>query len=505
MKRLQVHPVIRDLAITAAASCVNFAAGLAVIALFGRLLGATLLGEYLLLRRVGTWLLPAAHLGLGVGLPRYVAYAHQRSLDRQLEYFAAGFGCILLCAASIGIVLWLIPGAVGRIFFGSAQFSKFSLPLFLLLLGGAAQVAVYGFFRGCLEMKRAAAIQLCVAAIPILAATVLFPTRSVALIASAIGCSMLVVALGFAIPLFWRMRQVRLSDLPARAKELLRYGVSRVPGDVSIGALLAIGPVIAAHHMPMSRVSYLLLATSMLTAMTLSTDPLGLVFLSKLSMMLAQGRMEEVKTHLAHLASAVLQISLFLTVQMLVFTDVLLRALIGPLALEGITIVRIVLLGVPFYLFYTALRSALDAGTVRALNSRNVVLSLVVLVVLIALSVWLAPPGLLLHAIATSLVVALATLAYCTRRGLTAIYSLRIRWDESPLPMGCAMVLGIAGAAYDHTSDVSLAALSFLELGFTLVFVGVCYWCGARWVRVLFALLEGRQPKLATGNHVGQP
>ncbi len=498
VKRFRVHPVVRDLIVTAAASFVSFIAGLALVSIFSRLLGVTLLGEYLLLRRVAAWLQPLTHLGLGVALPRYIAYSMKRSPGAQLEYFVAATACIVPSVLLLGAVFYVARTPLGEILFGSPQFTRLMLPLFLLLLGGAAQTVVYGFHRGCLSMKRAGVMQICTATVPIISAVALFRTRSVVLIASIIGCSILGVAFAFAVPLLRALYRTRIGNIPARILELLRYGISRVPGDLSTGALLAVGPVFAAHYMPVSRVSYLLVATSMLTAAGVSTEPLGLVFLSKISMMLARNRLSEVQTCLCYLVSATMEMSMFLTIQLVVFADVLIRAWIGPSFLEGILVIRILLLSIPSYLFYTALRSAVDAGSIRPLNARNVVESLITLLVLIALSIRLVPREFLLHAIAISLVASWALLAYCTGFSLAKLYQVRVNWREEFLPISYAVVLGAIGLTYHRISSGSLLQLAALELGFGLAFVCMCFYSGACWVQFLWAMMFRVEPAVET-------
>src|SRR5207245_4814644 len=122
-----------------------------------------------------------------------------------------------------------------------------------------------------------------------------------------------------------------------------------------------------------------------------SIVPIGLVFMSKLSMLLSNQRFSEVRAYLSHLVSATICISLFVAIQLMVFADVLVRAWIGPSLLQGTAIIRILLLGIPCYLFYTALRSAVDAGTIQPLNARNVLASLITLLLLIGLSIKMVP------------------------------------------------------------------------------------------------------------------
>lgn len=504
VKQPQVHPVIRDLLVTGMASATSFVAGLVLIAIFGRLLGVTLLAEYLLLRRVAVWLQPLSQLGLGVALPRYVAYSTKQSAATRLGYFAGAVTCILVSSSLLGVVFGVASKPLGALFFGSAELSGFMLPLLLLMLGGAAQSSVYGFYRGCLNMPRAGAMQLCAAVMPIASAVALFRTRSVSLIVSVIGCSLIGVAVVFGIPIFRELNNTRLQlqNVTTNALELLKYGVSRVPGDLSNGALLAIGPVVALHYMPVSRVSYLLVALSMLTAASVSTEPIGVVFLSKVSMMLAHNRLSDVRKYLSHLMSAIVDLSLFLTIQLIIFADVLLRAWIGSNPAEGISVVRILLLGTPFYLFYTALRSTVDAGSIRALNSRNVMVSLVTLLLLMALDTILVRQDLLLHALAASSTVAFALLADLTRLSLVKLYGVRVLWKESIVPIVCTTVAGAISLTYHNAGNVSLAPLIGLELSFGFAFLAVCLCSGVRWAQLLRTMVFQQD---LTEETVGEP
>ena len=488
MKRLPIHPVLRDLGVTAAASLMNFIAGLALVAILSRAAGPLLLGEYLLLRRVSFWLATLVNLGLGVGLPRYVAYSHKSSPERQLEYLCAAFISILSSTCLLGVVLFAMPQMVARLLFGGAQYSRLSLSLFPLLLGGAAYVMVYGYYRGCLAMKRAAVIQLAIALVPILAIGTLRWSTSIAVLSGAMGGLYLLVAILFAVPLFARCKLATLRKVPERARELLTYGVLRVPGDMSTSALLAVTPIIAAHLMPLSQVSFLLVAGSVLSMATVATEPLGVVFLSKISMLLAEGRAEESRGYLSRLMSATVDISVFGAVQLIVFADVLMRVWLGPSSLAGAPIVQIIGLGIPFYLFYTALRSAVDAGSVPPLNAQNTVTALIALVVFTVVSIELVPPQWLLRAFAVSIVLALAILSYCTRRSLTKVFSIRIGWSDSFIPIFCALSLGILAIMIRRFTPVSMFGLCGLELCFGLVFTGTCLLSKAKWMQLLITL-----------------
>src|SRR4051794_24006196 len=90
--RFRSHPLLLDMGLTGGAQVSLFVSNLLLISLFARFLGATEVAEYLLLRRVVTWLQSAVQMGLHVGIPRYVAYESGIAEGKREPYFVVGIG-----------------------------------------------------------------------------------------------------------------------------------------------------------------------------------------------------------------------------------------------------------------------------------------------------------------------------------------------------------------------------------------------------------------------------
>lgn len=482
---LKFHPLLRDLTLTMATEFSILVAGLVLVSLVGRLLGPDALGEYLLLRRVIAWLLTGVLLGMGNALPRYVAHAVKKSEGERTAYFLVASGSLLGVACSVGLVLYLGRQAFARWLFGSSELSNLILPLCLLLVGQAVQTAAYGYYRGIMDLKRANATQVChFAFIPIGAAALLYPTGSVALIVGVTGSLTLVAAALFAWPIFRQLSKTALPKLRPCATELLRYGVVRVPVEFGSAALFALGPMIATHYERLDHVAYLLLGSSFLMVMGYAAGPLGVVLLSKVSMMLAQNRLGEVRTSLGYLLGAVLDLSVFAALQLVVFADVLVRVWVGPRFLEGIPVVRLLILAIPPYLFYMALRSSIDAVTVKARNTGNVLIALAVYLVLIGATVKWLPATFLLESMAISLIVALVVLGVLTVRTFRELFSLSIPWGRCAPSLAAATALGAASYAFSSVPGVHQAPILavFFELLVSGLFLGALIKLGSPWL-----------------------
>ncbi|TAM82218.1 MAG: hypothetical protein EPN47_09750 [Acidobacteria bacterium] len=437
------RPVTWDLAMTMVTEFSVLVAGLALVSLIGRLLGPVELGEYLLLRRVSAWLVAGILLGLANALPRYVAYSITKPERERRAYFLVALLCLMAVVGFSGVILYLGRYAFARWMFGNAELATLILPLVLYLGGMAAQTAVYGYYRGILAMGCANAIQFFhFALVPVVVVAILYPTRSIPLIIGVTGILTIVASLLFALPILRRVAAEKLPNLKPFAAEMLWYGVSRVPGDFGAAALFTIGPIAATHYLPMKEVSYLLLGSSMLLVAGYTAGPLSTVLLSKFSMMLGQNQMDDVRRSLEYMMAAVIELSLFMSLELIVFTDALVYLWVGPQYAPAITLVRLLVLAIPPYLFFMALRSGIDAKTVRPLNAMNVlVVFAFYLVVLVAVLNTVAS-AYLLDAIALCMVGSMALLGMLTARTFRKLYNLRVPWARCAPVLAISLLLG---------------------------------------------------------------
>lgn len=468
--------------------------GVLSVSLVGRWLGALAVGEYLLIGRVASWLSSGIQLGIGVALPRYVArVAHHRTSD-QLGYLSSGLLCLVGAATIVGSVLLLAPGTFARWLFGSSATVYLVIPLVLLLLGQAVHTAVYGYYRGNLWMQWANGLQVVnMGLLPIVVIVLLYYRHgSVAAIVSVTGAATAISSFLFLLPAARVFHYSDVRDMRPHLRELLRYGIARVPGEFAGSALFALGPVIAAHYLPISEVSGLLLGLGMLIAVAASVTPFGTVLLSKISMMLARGQIQEVRARLEQFVGGVLELSVFVCLQAVVFTDVIVRAWVGPSYLNGVGVIRMTLLSIPFYLFFIAVRSAIDAASVVAHNAHNGYIALAAFLGLSGAAVLLAPRSYLLISIAGALMIANAILAGRTAVVARRLLDLRIPWRLCALPLTLAVSLGIASHVVRLSigSHLGLAGAILLGLGMSAIFLWICPRLGSTWLNDFVKLLR---------------
>lgn len=486
---LRQSPFLRDVALTMGAECAVMTLSLVVISLVGRLLGPTALAEYLLVRRVLAWLTMGTLVGLGTALPRYVARAAAQSgTNNPSVYFWGASALLILSSLIFGVIAFIFRGTLADWLFGDSRRGGLVIALALVVAGLAAQTAVFGYYRGLLTMVRANAIQVCnMGLIPLAVVLALYRTHSIPWIVGLIGLLTVMCSGLFATPLLRRLTFSQLSGCVAGIVELLRYGIPRVPGDFGMQALMALGPVVAAHFVPMAEVASLLLGLSMLMVTGYAAGPLSVVLLSKLSMMLGQNRMKEVRARLEYLMTAIPEISVFACIHLTVFADVLVHFWVGAKFPADILVIRMAILAIPPYLFYMALRSTIDAVTVKPINAGNVITGLVVFFALLGVSVKLMPGKFMMEGIAGSLFVALIVLGSLTVRTFHRFYGLSVPWSRLVPSLLAAIAFGAAafGLRWLQPFPVGLVQMACLELGLGLAYFAILVKLGSPWVKYL--------------------
>lgn len=495
--RLFVH----DVAITMGAEAAAMGSSLLLTGMISRWTGARPLSEYLLLRRVLSWTLAAAFLGLATGLPRYVALSAGAAKRNEAAYFVAALMCMVPMAILAGGLMVLKRALFAHWFFGSSQEANLVIALALLLMGYSIHRAVYGYYRGLLEMTRANLLEVAnVAVLPLLVVLALARSQTIPVMMGLTGVLMTISSAIFALPVLNRLH--RPIQLTAHCRELLQYGVPRVPGDFGVAAITAIGPMMAVHFIPLTKVSPLLLGLNILLVVGYAAGPIGIVLLSKLSMMLGRNEHDMVQARLRLLITCVTELSVFACVQLAIFADVVVRAWVGPGFNDQMMVIRVVLLAIPFYLFFMTLRSTIDAATVKPLNMANVMLCLGVYVGLIAAWAELFPLKSLLIGIAGCLLFSQVLLALLTARTFRRFYGLGVPWRQIGPSFAAAMVLGTLAYALRvwQKAPVTLPEAALVEAVLMGLYVLVLMRRGSGWLAYTWhvgVLRQGNWPDAA--------
>lgn len=357
--------------------------GILLLSLAASLLGPIGFGEYAVSRRaVGLMYLPLV-MGLGIAAPRYIAIARTGKLAGYSEgsFATATLTAGLLPPLVVVLLLNLAPRWSAALLFGTSSMAGLVGPATMALAGIALHGMVYAVYRGRSEMGVANLLQLVSLGIVPLAAFGLADHTAGAVL-RATGLGWLVVSGAALVHIVYRERArwAGFREMKRHLELLLRFGIPRIPGEFALVGIFAIPALIAVRAHGVEAAGHFSAALSVLAMVSGAFAPVGLVLLPRASAQVAMGDIAGLRRLVLRiLAGGILLASIGVAVGELVIPRFI-EWYFGPAFQPAVPIFRACLLGAIPHAVYILMRSILDALDVKALNSRNLIIALVIAV-----------------------------------------------------------------------------------------------------------------------------
>jgi len=456
----KLRPIFRSILLTYIAQAVILVGALFIYHLIGKSLGPEGVGEYSLIKRAVSLLSPLLLLGLGMGIPRYVAMSRDR--EQRSAYMRAGLVAIFFTLI-FSIFLCSFKTRFSLIIFGDTEYVVLILPLTLFLAGSILHSLVYSYFRGRLLVKIFNSLHIMNLGVSPVLILLLFNDITIEGVITLMGIATVGISVVFFL-LFGEECFIHIGKLQLGRSlgTLLRYSVPRIAGSFALAGFFSLGPILAGHFASIEAAGYLSISETLLSTVATAIAPLGLILLPKVSSMVAQGETEKLQEHLNYLIGASIQLSIFASVQLVIFSDTIIQYWLGPEFLGAIPVMRIVASSTFFYLFYRTVGSILDAARVKPINTINLSISLGLFLAvsgILLLSVKSIPPIIVLSIGVTSGLICLGGLSYVSVRKL---YSGQIRQDLYYLVTAIGINAMLAGIAVLAKPFVVLRAYYFI-------------------------------------------
>lgn len=370
--------------------------GILVLKLAASLLGPVGFGEYALSRRAVTLMFLPLIMGLGIAAPRYVAIARTGAMEGYSEsgFVTAALTAGLVPAFVVILLLNLAPSFAASVILGTSALSHMVLPATIALGGIALHSMVYAVYRGMSDMKYANLLQvLDLAIVPVFAFVV--SSHHASSVLTTTGVAWLVIGGVALLHILQREKNEwrGIASVRRHLAVLLRFGLPRVPGEFALVGIFAIPSLLAVRSNGVVTAGQFSAALSILTMAASAFAPVGLVILPRASAQVATG-------DLAGLRRLVLKIlvgGILLALLGVILGELVIPFFVswyfGPAFTPAIPYFRTALLGTIPYAVYILMRSILDALDVKALNSRNLIVTLSVVLILCLVNrslIWMA-------------------------------------------------------------------------------------------------------------------
>jgi O-antigen/teichoic acid export membrane protein len=431
-------------------------------------MGIVALGEFLLVKRLCGWFMSGTQLGLGTALPREIAHTKADLGEEAKQYLISAMAMVGFAVLTVTVVCTATPRWSAKAMLGSRNVALLYALLFLIL-ATVVHTMLMSYYVGLQKMRMANLLQIVNnAALPMLAVAATARSHSTSLVVAAASAVQLAVACIWSVRVIAAVSELSVRKVIAHSKILLSYGLRRVPADVAGGGLFTVGPVIVAHYVSPEKIAFLLLGTICLMSASMAFAPLSVVMLTKVSSLLGMGRTSDVQTYVGHLRSAVMHVSFLVVTQALIFANPVIKWWVGGSYQTALPVMCVMILGVPAYMYFVALRTVIDAASPIAYNTRNVVAAAAFLLAGTAITARVVPADSLVMAAAMITTASVWLLAILTNNTLRKLQMGRL--ETSLRPFVIAAVPALVALAVQFGTGFNVGKIAFM---FTLAVNGI--------------------------------
>ena len=344
--------------------------------------------QYALCRRTISFIHPLLIVGLGVGIPRFVAFSSvDKSMRNPGSYFLSGLFIILFFSTIFLVTIFFTRDIFSYLVFGDKKFSYLIPDLELMLLGIIIHSASYGYFRGKVMMIHANLLQLINLSILPLLVFLFFNTIEDILAVTGLLWIVISLILFFAVLL---KDSFKWSEIISCGKELLNYGIQRVPGDVALGGFLALPAYLTAHFVNdnLKTAGYVAFGMSLLNMAGAAFAPICLLLLPKVSKIIAKNDFNLLKRQVNVITVWTISITVLGLLIIEFFAEPLIKIYLGAMYGDLALSVRIIMTASVGYTIYISLRSVLDAYYIRAVNTKNIFIVFIIFLIGVYILWW---------------------------------------------------------------------------------------------------------------------
>lgn len=328
---------------------------------------------YALCRRTISLLIPLLVLGMGVGIPRYVAYAvaNKNNTDEK-EFFITGLLTSLLFTFLFVILHLCFSSFFSHLYFGSEAYTHLIFPICVAVFALVMHSLVYSYYRGKMNFVVGNLLQFInLGVIPFF---VFYIFRNLFYILLLTGLFNILITIIFVIPVFLKIQSYAF-NFSKKLNILLNYGIQRLPGDFALSALLSLPAYFVTHTQGVEIAGYVAFGISLITMAGSFFAPLSLILLPQISQLLAEKKYLLIRKDVKRIIIITFVLTMVGIIVYESFSEYILMLYLTNYSNELLLITRIVFIGSIGYTMYVSLRSVLDAYYIKAINTRNIIIS----------------------------------------------------------------------------------------------------------------------------------
>jgi O-antigen/teichoic acid export membrane protein len=419
------RPFIKDVALTFFTSIIVSLSSIYITRLFAQGMGPDEFGAYSLARRIAFLITTISSFDIGISIARYLGI-NQSKPGRGIEYFWIATCIVIIGTMTVISIGLLLSKQFSILIFKSYNYESLFHATLLLVAGLNAYFLIYAYYRGLGKMYVSNLWQFLLLSVGSVAIALLFRENiSATEITLYMSCLYLIVTPFLLFIIVSNFDRIKAADsLLTKTKELLIYGGPRAAGGLTYQGFLSLGPILASYFCDLKDAGFIIIA-QLLVVMFIETamGSFATVALPRAAQLFAEKRQGYLEERINNLFSFIIQIGLFITIHLAIWSDVIIMGWVGKGYDPAIILTRVISIAIIPYMCFTMLKSIIDAVEVKAINTFNL---LAALVAALLTTGGLATIGFGILGIAIGMAFGFLTLGYLTLKYLTKLYSLKL-------------------------------------------------------------------------------
>ena len=365
----------KDFMLTFLTQIIVLVSGLVVFKLAMTQFGDVGFSEFSIVKRNLTYLYALTFLGLGVGIPRYMAIETGIKSGNENNVFLSALFIMVFSLIIVGIILLFFQGKISFLLFGDQNYTKFLFPIFISIVGLSLGSMAYSYYRGKMIFNTSNLLQIInMGFVPL---TAFIFAKNIEEIFLYTGLIMSAISLIVLTNIFLS-ESFEFKKIQVFIPKLFTYGIQRLPADFGLASLIALPAIFTAHTEGVVIAGYVAFSISLLSLSGQAVAPIGLIMLPKISHLLGEKNFSLIQYYIKKLLVFSILVAIAGTAIYQLFAEQILSLYLGKVELDLISISKNIMWGALFYPFYVTMRSVVDAYYARAYNTISIFVSLAI-------------------------------------------------------------------------------------------------------------------------------
>jgi O-antigen/teichoic acid export membrane protein len=340
-------------------------------------LGESGFEEYMLSRRVFAIFMVTSMLGIAVALPRELSRRFDaETFQTTANLFIASL-LIILSSMTVFLLLFLIfDEKLAYLFWGNQKYTYLLYPIISLMGSMAINSLIFALLRGKMMMGFANSLTLITALLPIFLIFFVNKIPIFLYLQSALTLFISILFIYFSVDKKTAQFKFDIKTIVEELKTLLKFGVPRVPGDLSFEALTSLPVFFTAHLLGTTEASYLAFGLTIMSMIGSALAPFNLILLPLVSSKLKNNDYKGIESHISKLLKFIIPGAIIMSIIIFFSSGLIVKYYLHSSNINASDTIKYVSILLIPYILYMFLRSANDSFYSKPVNSINCIIAL---------------------------------------------------------------------------------------------------------------------------------